>query len=162
MLFRSSSPLYLIGGQTIVGGLLGGWLAVEWTKQRAGITVPTGDLFAVPVAVGAGIGRIGCFLSGLPDGTFGLPTSLAWGVDFGDGVRRHPTALYESLFLLGLAGALAAWAPARRGDRFLGLVAAYLAFRVGVEFLKPGVPLVAGLTAIQAASLAGIAATVHL
>ena len=32
----------------------------------------------------AGVGRIGCFLSGLPDGTYGLPSSLPWAIDLGD------------------------------------------------------------------------------
>ena len=48
------------------------------------------------------------------------------------------------------------------GDLFLGLIAAYLAFRAVVEFWKPGVPLVAGLTAIQVASLVGLAVTLRV
>ena len=39
-----------------------------------------------PIAVGLGLGRVGCFLAGLHDDTVGLPTVLPWGVDFGDGV----------------------------------------------------------------------------
>ena len=46
---------------------------------------------------------------------------------------------------------------AARGDVFLALMMAYLAFRLAVDFLKPGVPLVAGLTAIQCAAVVGIA-----
>jgi phosphatidylglycerol---prolipoprotein diacylglyceryl transferase len=33
------------GGKTIVGGLLGGWLAVELAKLTAGLKSRTGDLF---------------------------------------------------------------------------------------------------------------------
>jgi phosphatidylglycerol:prolipoprotein diacylglycerol transferase len=156
-----ASPQYLVGGQTIVGGLIGGWLAVEWRKRRLGIHDPTGDLFALPIALGAAVGRVGCFLSGLPDGTFGVATSLPWGIDLGDGIARHPTALYESLFMLGLAWWLArSTRTAARGDVFLTLMTAYLAFRLAVDFLKPGVPLLAGLTAIQCAATAGLAACV--
>ena len=34
---------YLAGGQTIVGGLIGGSIGVEWQKRRIGIEQPTGD-----------------------------------------------------------------------------------------------------------------------
>ena len=78
--------LLVPGGKTIVGGLLGGWLAVEIVKRCIGIRSRTGDLFAVPLCVGIAIGRIGCFLAGLADDTYGTPTSLPWGVNFG---RRY-------------------------------------------------------------------------
>ena len=90
--------VYLMSGKTIVGGLIGGLFAVEWVKRQIGEKSSTGDLFAAPIALGVAIGRIGCFLGGLPDGTYGTPTSLPWGVDFGDGIPRHPTQLYESDF----------------------------------------------------------------
>ncbi|HEX3685739.1 MAG TPA: prolipoprotein diacylglyceryl transferase family protein [Bryobacteraceae bacterium] len=81
---------YLMAGKTIVGALLGGTIAVEVTKARLGIRERTGDLFAIPLTVGIAIGRVGCFLAGTQDGTYGVATSLPWAVDFGDGVRRHP------------------------------------------------------------------------
>ena len=154
---------YLAGGQTIVGGLIGGWLGVEWQKHRMGITTPTGDLFAIPIALGAAVGRIGCFLSGLPDGTYGLPSSAPWAIDLGDGIPRHPTALYESAFMFALACALARVAPkAARGETFLTLIGAYLAFRLIVDAWKPGLTLVAGLTAIQWACMIGLVATLRI
>jgi len=154
---RLADIQHLVGGQTIVGGLLGGWLAVEWQKRRLGITQPTGDLLALPIVLGTAVGRIGCFLSGLPDGTYGIATALPWGIDLGDGLRRHPVALYETLFLVLLAAALIRFQRrARVGDVFLALMAAYFAFRLAIEFLKPGVALLAGLTAIQWAAAAGL------
>jgi len=152
---RWDDPVYLMAGKTIVGGLLGGLVAVEGMKQRLGITRPTGDLFAIPLAVGMAIGRIGCFLSGLGDHTHGLPTGLPWGVDFGDGLRRHPTQLYEIGFLV----LLVLWLRTRErqghqeGDLFKAFMVGYMAFRLLIEFLKPGVPLM-GLTAIQWTCLA--------
>jgi prolipoprotein diacylglyceryltransferase len=155
-LARLTDIQHLIGGQTIVGGLLGGWIAVEIQKRRLGIRQPTGDLLAIPIALGAAVGRIGCFLSGLPDGTYGTETKLPWGVDFGDGVFRHPAAIYETLFLLALVPLLVRlMRRTRRGDTFLALMACYFAFRLLVDFLKPGVPL-GGLTAIQWAAMAGL------
>lgn len=146
-----------LGAKTIVGGLLGGTLAVEWTKARLGITSRTGDLFAIPIAVGIAIGRIGCFLGGLADRTYGTATNLPWGVDFGDGIARHPTQLYESVFLLALAWQLSRFehTPHRDGDVFRLFMFVYMAWRLCVDFLKPGIPF-AGLTALQWACVAAM------
>ena len=147
------------GGKTIVGGLLGGWLAVELAKLVLGIRSRTGDLFAVPLCLGIAIGRIGCFVAGLADDTYGTATTLPWGVDFGDGVRRHPTQLYEMVFLLVLAAVL--WwmgkRPHRNGALFRVFMGAYLAWRLVVDFIKPQ-PLVHGLNVIQWACVVGLVA----
>lgn len=147
-------------GKTIVGGLLGGQVAVEIAKRFARESRSTGDLFAAPLAVGIAVGRVGCFLAGLTDQTYGTATALPWGMDLGDGVRRHPAALYEIVAL----GAIAVWVlrarhdEARRdGDLFRGFMVFYLAFRVALEFVKPGPRPYLGLSAIQIASLAGLA-----
>lgn len=169
---RFPSAEALLGGKTIVGGLLGGLVGVEIAKARLGVADSTGDLFTVPVIGGLVVGRLGCLAAGLVDETFGLPTSLPWGWDFGDGVRRHPTPLYEIAFLLVLALALRVFAArlTHAGDTFRVFMAAYCAFRVAVDFLKPpfgpvasaaeaALPrarLTAGLTAIQIAALCGV------
>lgn len=141
---------FLMGGKSVVGGLAGGLVAVEWVKRRIGVTRPTGDLFAVPLAVGIAIGRIGCFLTGLDDHTHGLPTDLPWAVDYGDGLPRHPAQLYEIAFLLPLALVLAEAQRRSRpaGATFKTFMVAYSAFRLALEFIKPGVFL-GGLNAIQ-------------
>jgi len=95
-------PVYIMGGKTIVGALVFGLISVELIKRYIGLRESTGDLYAIPLALGIAIGRIGCFLTGLPDNTYGTPTSLPWAVDFGDGIPRHPTQLYEIVFLLAL------------------------------------------------------------
>jgi phosphatidylglycerol---prolipoprotein diacylglyceryl transferase len=162
-------PAYLTGGKTVVGGLLGGWLAVEAMKRVAVVSTPTGDLLAVPLCLGIAVGRMGCFLTGLADRTYGSETILPWGVDFGDGVRRHPTQLYEMFLLLGMAALLAKLTPGdiRRlpggwmtGDTFKLFMAGYLALRLGLDFIKPVAPTFAGLQAIQWAALAGLVAVV--
>jgi phosphatidylglycerol---prolipoprotein diacylglyceryl transferase len=146
---------FLMAGKTIVGGLVGGLIGVELTKLALGVHRSTGDLFAVPLAIGAAIGRIGCFLSGLDDQTYGVATSLPWGIDFGDGVRRHPTQLYEAFFLVALAIVIARIArrPHQNGDLFMTFMTGYLGCRVLVDFLKPE-PRFAGLTSIQWVALA--------
>ncbi len=95
-------PVYLMGGKTIVGALVFGLISVELIKRYIGLLESTGDLYAIPLALGIAIGRIGCFLTGLSDNTYGTPTSLPSAVDFGDGIPRHPTQLYEIIFLLAL------------------------------------------------------------
>jgi len=153
-------PQLLFGGKTIVGGLVGGLIAVESIKGLRGIRVATGDLLALPLALGIAIGRIGCFLSGVEDESYGIATRLPWGVDFGDGIRRHPATLYEIVAL----GALAAWAAAwsrhplkQEGDLFRGFLAGYAAFRFALEFLKPDDHDWLGLSAIQVACLVVLA-----
>jgi phosphatidylglycerol---prolipoprotein diacylglyceryl transferase len=96
------NPAYLVGGKTIVGALIFGLIAVELMKRYIGVRQSTGDLYAIPLALGIAIGRIGCFLTGLADNTYGTPTTLPWAIDFGDGIPRHPTQLYEIIFLLAL------------------------------------------------------------
>jgi prolipoprotein diacylglyceryltransferase len=58
----------MILGRTVLGGLLGGWLAVEWKKRRLGYVGATGDGFAMPLALGLTFGRIGCTLTGCCQG----------------------------------------------------------------------------------------------
>jgi len=146
------------GGKTIVGGLLGGWLSVELVKKWKGIHTRTGDLFAIPLCVGIGVGRIGCLLAGLSDDTYGTPTSLPWGVNFGDGIARHPTQAYEILFVAALALILQFLKsrPHKNGSLFRVFMAAYLTWRLLIDFLKPE-PLVFGLNLIQWACAAGLA-----
>ena len=147
-------------GKTILGGILGGWIAVEIAKRGLGIRRPTGDAFVLPLIGAMAVGRVGCFLAGLSDGTYGSPTTLPWGVDLGDGVSRHPVQLYEIAFLLACGAVLIRMrARLRPGDSFLIFVAAYCAFRLGIDFSKPGRPISPfGMTAIQLACIAGVAA----
>jgi prolipoprotein diacylglyceryltransferase len=160
LLVNFSHPMeFMASGKTMVGGLLGGWIAVEITKRRAGIDQRTGDLFAIPICVGVAIGRVGCFLTGLPDRTYGVATSLPWGVDFGDGVLRHPTQLYEILFVTLLALSLGLRRPRTQGMAFRTLLLAYLGFRLLIDSIKPGERML-HLTAIQWACVLGLA--VHL
>lgn len=155
---RFGDPTYLLGGKTVVGGLLGGLVAVELTKRVLGVGRRTGDLFAVPLAVGIAIGRIGCFLTGPSDQTWGLPTDLPWGVDPGDGVALHPAPLYEAVFLGALAVLLVRWSkrPHPDGWLFRAFMMAYLGFRLLADAIKPELSLALGLGAIQWACLVGL------
>jgi len=147
------------GGKTIVGGLLGGWLAVEIAKKLNGIKRRTGDLFALPLCVGIAVGRVGCLVAGLADDTFGKPSFLPWAVDLGDGVGRHPVQIYEILFLITLGIVVSSGARMAEGLRFRIFMGGYLAWRVAIDFLKPQ-PLIGAMNLIQWCCLAGIAVLV--
>src|SRR5438067_723440 len=156
---RAVEPAFWIAGKSIVGGLLGGLLGVEIAKRAAGMTRRTGDHFVVPLAVGLAVGRVGCFLSGLTDDTFGTPMSLSWGVDFGDGIPRHPTQLYEIAFCV----AFLALVPLLRrrlradGDLFRAFMVSYFAFRFVEEFIRVSPRPYFGLTVYQLGCAAGLA-----
>ena len=75
---------------------------------------------------------------------------MPWGVDFGDGVRRHPAQLYEIAVVLPLGWALHRARFATPGAAFKVFLCSYLAWRFAVEFIKP-VPVAwpLGLSGIQ-------------
>jgi prolipoprotein diacylglyceryltransferase len=158
-----NDPRMLLGGKTIAGGLAGGWLGVELVKRWFGIKQSTGDRFVFPIILGICIGRIGCFLEGLDDHTYGIPTSLPWGVDFGDGIRRHPTQLYEIIFcaLLGIALLIRTRRPFFPGTIFRLFMLGYFAWRFAVEFIKPRETYL-GLSPIQMASVLVVACSWYL
>lgn len=149
-----ANPQAWLGGKTIVGGLIGGWLAVELAKKWMSIRGSTGDVYVPGLVIGIAVGRIGCFLTGLPDHTYGIHSSLPWAVDFGDG-PRHPTQLYESLavILLGLLIYHRSKKPYAIGELFRLFMLGYFTFRFAVEFIKPRYHPYLGLSAIQIASL---------
>jgi hypothetical protein len=126
---------------SIVGALVGAIVGVEAYKLARGVRGSTGAVFVGPFALGAVIGRWGCLFAGLPDRTYGTPTTLPWAVDLGDHVGRHPVEVYESLamtaflavFLAGLARRRD-W-TIRRG--FYVMCIWYAAQRFVWEFLKP-------------------------
>jgi phosphatidylglycerol---prolipoprotein diacylglyceryl transferase len=150
--------LLFLQGKTVVGALLGGLIGVELTKFRLGVTQSTGDVFVYPLLAGISVGRIGCFLTGLSDQTYGIATQLPWGVDFGDGIPRHPTQLYEVgfLVLLAIGLRLSQGLNLRNGQLFQLFLAAYLSFRFLIDFLKPDFHSLVGMSMIQLACLLGL------
>src|SRR6516165_1887513 len=148
----SDSGLWLADGKTITTGLIGGYLGVELAKLALGLRIKTGDAFALPLALGLAVGRWGCYFNGC---CAGVATDLPWGVDYGDGVYRHPTQVYESVFHLSMA--LLLWQLLRRDAlRFQRLklyLIAYGAYRFLTEFIRPEPAWWLGLTYYQWVSL---------
>ena len=149
-------PQILMGGKTIVGGLLGGWIGVEVAKKIQHVRHSTGDAFVFPLVFGMAVGRIGCFLTGVSDHTHGVASHLPWAIDEGDGIRRHPTQLYDIVFLACFALLLAVNVrrPHQNGRLFRLFLLGYLLWRFGVEFIKPRY-VYFGLSAIQMACAIG-------
>jgi phosphatidylglycerol:prolipoprotein diacylglycerol transferase len=143
------------------GGLLAGILTLMWQGRQAG-TGALGmlDLASPSAAVGYGVGRIGCLISG--DGDYGKPTTLPWGMSFPRGLvptfdKVHPTPIYEFLGALVIAAILWQFA-AKVGGRRLGEVTGlYLVLsgiaRFLVEFIRINPPIFHGLTNAQLASV---------
>lgn len=149
------SPGAFLAGRTITGGLLGGILSVWWIKRRLGIQKRFGNALAPSIALGMAIGRIGCLLSGC---CFGKPTTLPWGVDFGDHIMRHPTQLYEFSFCLVAFIVLQLRARRARPGRALStFFMSYFSFRFFIEYIRPH-PQWANLTTYQWICVTALAA----
>jgi phosphatidylglycerol---prolipoprotein diacylglyceryl transferase len=151
--------IFFMSNKTVLGGLLGGLIAVEWTKKRLGITTSSGDLMAFPMMMALAIGRIGCHCEGLDEGTFGIASTLPFAMDFGDHILRHPVYLYEIFFLIVLFSMIYTlekkytfW----NGGRFQFFMVAYLTFRFCVEYVKNASYIIYGLSSIQIACLLGL------
>ncbi len=174
--------LFSTMGFAFVGAIIGGFLALILLAKRFRISpLLMLDAASPAAAIGYGIGRIGCLISG--DGDYGRPTNLPWGMAFPNGIvpttetcvqwgapadcRVHPTPIYE--FLIAI---LIFWILWKVGERAIktrasnGIVfAAYLVLtgvaRFLIEIIRINPRSFFGMTNAQAASalsiLAGIA-----
>ncbi len=150
------------------GGLVFGISALVfqgWWAKIGGLR--TLDLAAPAAAIGYGIGRIGCFLSG--DGCYGIQTMLRWplGMSFPNGidptlpgVRVYPTPLYE--FLAGLLIGWWLWWRGGKPHATGAIVGQYLVLsgiaRFLVEFIRRNPKVLWGLSNAQLASLGSVIA----
>ena len=164
--------LFSTMGFAFVGAIVGGFLALVILAKRFRMPVLLMlDAASPAAAMGYGIGRIGCLISG--DGDYGIPTSLPWGMSFPNGIvptteKVHPTPIYE--FLVAI---LIFWILWRLGARGLkthapnGIIfAAYLVLtgiaRFLVEIIRINPRSFYGLTNAQAASVVSVIAGVAL
>ncbi len=144
--------LSILSAKTIMGGLFGGLLGVELAKRIIREKHSSGDLFTFPIILGIIIGRVGCFLAGTTEFTYGNETSSFLGMDLGDGILRYPIALFEVIFLVGLwlfLKQLQKKHTYKSGILFRYFMILYFLFRFIIEFLKPNIFLILGLSSIQ-------------
>lgn len=131
--------LILYGGYffAIAGGIL-------YVRSRGLRVWRVADAAAPSMALGIGIGRLGCFMNGC---CYGLPTTLPWGVRFPTesvpsymfpGAHLHPSQLYLSLAGLGifLWLLMADRKPRFEGWLFWTYIAVDAAFRFMLDFTR--------------------------
>ncbi|PWN64411.1 prolipoprotein diacylglyceryl transferase [Chryseobacterium oncorhynchi] len=137
---------------TIVGGLALGLLGVELAKKVVNHKESTGDLIVFPLMLAMIIGRIGCFLTGIYEETYGIPTDSIFGMNLGDQYLRHPVALYEIGFLIILWICLKYIQKLKRypsGFLFQIFMLSYFTFRLLLDFIKPRVEILGNFGTIQ-------------
>ena len=133
------------GGLMLYGGYILAIAGGIAYVRRTGLSLwKVADSAAPAMAIGIGIGRLGCFLNGC---CFGLPTNLPWGVQFPSGAYAsytfpgmpiHPSQLYLALAGGGLFLALL-WldrTPRFDGWLFWTAVAADAVLRFGIDFTR--------------------------
>lgn len=150
------------GGNVFYGCILGGLLGscIFWYRRRFPF-LPMCDVAAPAVAIGAAVGRIGCFLNGCCHGAI---ATVPWAVRFPAGghawMRQvnegriapsapyslpvHPTQLYScaaALFVLALL-LIHARRPRRPGQLMALLMIAYPLTRWPIELLRSDEPSV--------------------
>ena len=160
--------LFSTTGFAWFGAVIGGFMALVLTARHYKIKMLLMlDVASPAAAIGYGIGRIGCLLSG--DGDYGVPTSLPWGMSFPNGLvpttdRVHPTPIYEFLaalliaFVLWRIGARAIAARHRAGEVFAYYLVLTAVARFLVEMIRINPRSFFGLTNAQAASLCSLIA----
>lgn len=123
-------------------GALGAWIGA----RRLGVALPPiADAIAPGIALAQAIGRWGNYFN---QELFGAPTTLPWGLEiepqfrpegYTDYATFHPTFLYESLWLVGVA-LVVIWADRRfrmgHGRAFALYVLLYTMGRVWIEYLR--------------------------
>jgi phosphatidylglycerol:prolipoprotein diacylglycerol transferase len=171
------------GGATLYGGFaLAFTVGYAFCKKRNTGFLLMGDILSPALALGIGLTRIGCFLSGC---CYGKETELPWGVSFPpdspaggfarelaargglEAVRLHPSQLYDSVLalltcalLLLLQGRLT-----KRGATFGLMLFAYGASRFVVDFFRvyeTNMRLAGGFNLNQVMSAALVAAGSYL
>ena len=149
------------GGKSVVGGLAGAYAGAVLMKRWLRYPHRTGDVFAPAVALGIGVGRIGCFLTeqvGTPTGAdwgFVPPTEVAADIPNCPqcllGVPLHPSFLYEIAFCVVAFGVLTVFRDRIDvpGELFKLFLLAYGLFRFAVEFVRGNPVMALGLTGTQ-------------
>lgn len=159
---RPDAGWRLAAGKSVIGALLGGYVAVELAKKQVGYPYATGDRFALVVPFSLILGRLGCWLNGCCLGR-ACASRHWWTLEDAEGIPRWPAVPVELTFNVAALGVLALL---RRQGRFPGnlfhlYLIAYGLFRFAHELVRD-TPRLRGpisgyaLAALAVAALGGI------
>lgn len=128
--------------KSIAGALFWGIITAELFKYYHHITTPTGILFLPGIVLGVLVGRIWAIMTWLRDFTYWLPTSLPWGIDFWDGITRHPTMIYEMILLAIFFVIFCIWLYSKHRkwwitNGFYVFIIIYFLYRFLIGFIQP-------------------------
>ncbi|MFP3928950.1 MAG: prolipoprotein diacylglyceryl transferase [Desulfobacteraceae bacterium] len=128
------------GGLVFSGGLAAVVIVMIFYLRRRGVSVlKAGDILAPGIALGQGVGRIGCFMAGC---CYGKPADVPWAVVFTDpkslaplNTPLHPTQLYSMGAAFALFGILLFIRSRKRfqGQVFIWFLILHSTARLAVE-----------------------------
>ena len=120
-----------------IGAITFAWVMMNDNERRGEWL----DALALPLLAWLGVAALGAYLAGLEVFHVGRATRLPWGVNFGDGVYRHPVPLYEMLGLFAISRLTRYLTVAELrlapGDVFRLTWMSVLALAVMLGFMKP-------------------------
>ncbi len=128
----SSSSFWLGGGFVFYGGLIFGLLFSLFFAVKTKQGLKRFNIFLPALALGHGIGRLGCLLAGC---CYGSKTDSPLSIKLW-GAHRHPTQIYEALFLFGLAFIFSKKPLLRSKNAVWWYFLAYAGFRFLIEFIR--------------------------
>ncbi len=135
-------PEFVTHGKSMLGALLGAYLAVRLAKWRKGMHwVGGGDAYVLPISIGLAFGRVGCLLNGCCWGRNGLPVP-AFEIAF------HLAAFCVFVVLRRRRLLAGRWFPL--------YMLSYCVFRFAMEFLRTEPRVFLGLTVYHLLAMAGI------
>lgn len=157
--YYSQNPSQILnfrgGGMAIHGALIGGILAgLIYTRIKKINFLKMADIALIGMPLAQAIGRWGNYINGEAHGG---PTDLPWGIMV-DGVKVHPTFLYESIWDFGIFIFL--WIF-RKNKKYEGQVAIYyiILYSLGrffIEGLRTDSLMIGPLRMAQVISLVGV------
>jgi phosphatidylglycerol---prolipoprotein diacylglyceryl transferase len=171
--YYSTHPEQIVGGDglsiwgAILGGTLGLFLYSRFSKFDFGYFM---DLVVPGLIMAQMLGRTGCTINGC---CYGLPSDMPWAIVYANpaseagidlGIPVQPTQVYEIIFL---AITLAVMLPLRKffkpsGAFFVTYLSVYSVWRIVIDFIRPGNPLLFGLHEAQIISIIVLAICIPL
>ncbi len=124
----------ILMGKSVMGALLGVFIAIHFFKFLFKIKTPLGGGFAIPFAVALGFGKIGCYFNGCCGGDFFIPIQLI------ESASQFIVAILLYIF----------YKKTQRSDLLFPIyLLSYLIIRFIAEIIRTNTPFFLGLTLYQ-------------